>query len=375
MIGYHAVMIRNKCIAMGTWPVRAGLGLLLLVMAVQAVSAGQTVAVFDIGSGSTRMLVAEVDACNGDLLTVRDRRSVRLSFAADLLESGAGRFSEEIKTEASSVMAELVELARGHGAEILVGIATQAFRSADNGSALLAQWQEELELVATVVTQEEEARLAFRFVASQLDDVASRLLVWDIGAGSQQLVWREPATRSWHHVNSDLASVSFRNRAMVVLGRPAGSRTPNPIDPEEVAHLVAELAQWLDADKAAAVAAVVSGGFEVVGIGGVHGASLVNQLGLAPGDDVTRSGVARALHQRLGLDDEEIGGDYADTDVTNLILVATLMDRFGIERYRIMGLDLTEALLLALAGTCPCGDDGAAAVSWPEPAAVATPGP
>ncbi len=317
-----------------------------------AVEPGLTVAAFDIGSGSTRLLVAELDACGGTMLNVLDRKSVPVPYAADLLESKNGEFSGAIRATADQQMAKLTSRASEHGAEVFVGVATQAFRSAGNSASLLDGWRRQLGLDVRVLSQDEEARLGYLLVAAKSEAEAEPLLVWDIGAGSQQLVWQEPSTGRWAHVNSDLASVTFRNRALAVLHRPAEQSSPNPIVEEEVARLQREVLEWLGSAAVDRVAAVVGAGYQVVGIGGVHGASLVNQLGLADGEPITRSALAQALAAQLGRTDEEIGGAYADTEVVNLILVSALMDLFGIEQYSVMGLDLTEALLLSLDESC-----------------------
>ncbi len=351
-----AVMLGfNHCALAGT-VVRAGLCLVLLLgfsrMVAADPAAAARLAVFDIGSGSTRMLVVELETCSEAAPVVIHRSSVRLSFAGDLLASGGNRFSEQIRSEADAVMSELVARARALGAERLVGVATQAFRTAIDGQTLLDSWQQRYGLVARVISPEEEARLGYRLVADRFGAVPEGLLVWDIGAGSQQLVWHDRNTRNWQHVNSDLASVTFRDHALAVLERPAGAISPNPISSDEAERLVATLVEWLDAEQVAQVAAVVSAGFRVVGIGGVHGASLVNQLGLARGDPVDRMALSEALGRQLERSDEDIGGEYADTDVTNLILVGALMDQFGIDRYQVTGMDLTDALVLAMAADC-----------------------
>ncbi|MCC5864831.1 MAG: hypothetical protein JJU31_06940 [Wenzhouxiangella sp.] len=319
---------------------------LLVITAVRAERT--TVASFDIGSGTTRLLVAEVDPCNAAQPRIYERQSRRMSYGADLLDHQSDRFSPALMAEASATMQELIERAQVYQPDRIVAVATQAFRSAANGEELLDEWRQRWDLDARILSQEEEARLAYRLVLSRLAEAPQQLIVWDIGAGSQQLVWREPGSARWGHVNSRIASVSFRNRALEWLNRPPGRYSPNPLSVDEAEQLAAVLGEWINPDDSAVIRHLVKKGAMVVGIGGVHGASLVNQLDLAPGNDITRDAIAAALASQIGRSDQEIGGDYADTDVVNLILVGTLMDHFGMQSYRVMRMDLTEAVLLDL---------------------------
>lgn len=339
------------------------LALWLLLTALAPASASEpafrTLAAFDVGSGSTRMLVADVALCTGDILAIHDARKANVAYSGDLLSSHDQRFSDEIQQQANRTMAEFSELATELGAEQMIGVATQAFRQAANGQRLLDDWQRELGLHIHIISQTEEARMAYRLVAARLQRPAANLLVWDIGAGSQQMVWRDREDGSWHHHNSDVASVSFRNRALRQLQRPASHQSPNPIDAEEAERLSAELTAWLAEEESeqafARVADYLAAGAQVVGIGGVHGASLANQLGLKAGDEITREAIRSALSRQMGRSDQDIGGDYADTEVSNLILVGTLMDRYGIDRYQVMAMNLTEAVLLEMVDDCTPG--------------------
>jgi exopolyphosphatase / guanosine-5'-triphosphate,3'-diphosphate pyrophosphatase len=317
----------------------------------------RTLAAFDVGSGSTRVLIADVAVCSGDILVVHEARMSRVPFASDLLSGNDQGFSDDILLQADRVMAEFSELASGFGAEQMIGVATQAFRRADNGQQLIDDWRRKFDLNIRIVSQDEEARLAYRLVQAKLDQPAPDLMVWDLGAGSQQLVWRNRADGSWQHHNSDIASVSFRDRATDWLDRPIDQRSPNPINAEEAERLASELTHRLEGQETAAAADFIAAGAHIVGIGGVHGASLANQLGLQAGGEIERAAVDAALKRQLGRTDDQIGGHYADTEVSNLILVGTLMDLFGINRYQVLPMDLTEAVLLEAAADCPKSRD------------------
>ncbi|MGY6553663.1 MAG: Ppx/GppA phosphatase family protein [Wenzhouxiangella sp.] len=307
------------------------------------------VAVFDIGSGTTRMQVADIAECRPDAPKSLLRREIPLGFAADLVAYGCDCFSVAMREEAQAALDGLVASARAAGAQRLYGVATAAFRRADNAAAVLEDWQQHFELRVDIIDQHTEGELAFTAIERALAP-GQALVVWDIGAGSQQLVWRDQDHGDFRHHNSRLAAVSFRELALIELARPDHLKSPNPISAEEARLLRDRLHDRLHAQVPSGLLESIQAGAEVVGVGGVHGASLIGQAGLRPGDELSRAILSEVLASRLDLTDEAIGGDYADTQVTNLILVLALMEAYGIERYRATRADLTDALLIDAVG-------------------------
>ena len=304
----------------------------------------EIVAAFDIGSGTTRMRVARYEPCADGTPQTLARAEVPLPYAGDLAASGSGEFSPELVQSAGAIMAELREQAESFGAEVLIGVATEAFRRADNGAALLQDWADQLGLEAWVIDQHSEGRLAYGLVRSEQPDDQARL-VWDIGAGSQQLVWRDAGDGEFRHFNSDLASVTLRNAALTVLDRAEGVTSPNPIAPDEVPALVDLIEVWVGADWPGRLADLLGDEARLIGVGGVHGASIVGQLGVPAGSVIRREQLGEVLARQLDRDDVAIGGQYAETDVTNLILVHTLLGLLDVDEYQATRGDLAEALL------------------------------
>lgn len=304
----------------------------------------EIVAAFDVGSGTTRMHVAALDPCANTPLRRLAGADVRIDFAADLAAAPGESFSDAHSARATQKIAGLVEQAHQEGAQILLGVATEAFRRAGNGQALLDQWREAFAIDIEIIDQAQEGRLAYGLVEN-IRPGPEPLLIWDIGAGSQQLVWQDPVGGRFRHLNSNLASVTFRDRAVERLGRPEGTVSPNPVAAEEVPILNVLIEEWIAAALPEDLPTLQGPGTRVVGLGGVHGASVTAQTGAAPGEMIAREQVADALSRQLGRDDAAIGGRYADTDVTNLILVYTLMGVYGIDRYLATRSDLGEAIL------------------------------
>ena len=305
-------------------------------------------AAFDVGSGTTRMRVVELWPCDqGRWVTVLAEEA-NIAFAADLLETGNGSFSPALRESATERVSGLVDVARTQGAVVLTGVATQAFRRATNAADLVADWRVRFGLDIDIISQQAEGRLAYQLIEARRADRADRanLVVWDIGGGSQQLVWRDPRDASLHHFNSTLASVSFRRLAMTHLGRPYAATSPNPISPAEAEALLLLAGDLVAGEIPQTLRLRIAEGAQVVGVGGVHGASLTRRAGIQAGQSLSRPLLEQTLSEQLGKDDQAIGGAYADTDVTNLILVLGLMREYGIDAYEATRHDLTEALLL-----------------------------
>jgi exopolyphosphatase/guanosine-5'-triphosphate,3'-diphosphate pyrophosphatase len=140
------------------------------------------VAVVDIGSNSTRLLVADV--AGGRVRKVeRHSRVTRLGRGVDL----TGRLAAEAIEAACEAVGDYAALYQEAGAETVVAIATSAVRDAANGSAFVAELRERFALSARVLDGEEEARLTYLGATSE-HPPAEPTLVIDIGGGSTELI-------------------------------------------------------------------------------------------------------------------------------------------------------------------------------------------
>jgi exopolyphosphatase / guanosine-5'-triphosphate,3'-diphosphate pyrophosphatase len=140
------------------------------------------VAAVDLGTNSTRLLVADVDGEQLDEIT-RRLRITRLGEGVDerrrLLPVPIAR----IRNCLADYRKELEEL----GAERTLCIATSSVRDADNGEAFLGEIEWSYGFTTRLLSGQEEAAMMIRGVTAgrpPLDDV----LVLDIGGGSTELV-------------------------------------------------------------------------------------------------------------------------------------------------------------------------------------------
>ena len=148
-----------------------------------------TVAVVDLGSNSTRLLVAEVDGAVREL----DRRAIvtRLAEGVDR----TGRLGEEpVERVFRALDTYRDAIAR---ADVRTAVMTSAVRDAANGPEFAERVQRELGVSARTLTGEEEAHLTYRGATAARDD-AEPLLVIDIGGGSTELVVGTRGQVSFH---------------------------------------------------------------------------------------------------------------------------------------------------------------------------------
>jgi exopolyphosphatase / guanosine-5'-triphosphate,3'-diphosphate pyrophosphatase len=141
-------------------------------------------ACIDIGSNTTRLLVADCDAER--LVELHQERA--FTHVRRALTPGDEIASEKI-AEIVSVVAAQIQKARDMGAVDVLGVATAAVRRAGNRDALVSAVRESCGIEVAILSPEDEARLAFTGAARTLGYVPSGPLgVVDVGGGSCELV-------------------------------------------------------------------------------------------------------------------------------------------------------------------------------------------
>jgi exopolyphosphatase/guanosine-5'-triphosphate,3'-diphosphate pyrophosphatase len=145
---------------------------------------GPRIAVIDLGTNSTRLMVADISSEGEVLELVRETRVTRLGRGVDL----SGKLSEEgieaVCAAVADYMATIHPLAPDH----VVAIATSAVRDSSNGEAFLAELRERFALSPRLIDGETEARLTFAGATAGRPDRDDCILVADIGGGSTELV-------------------------------------------------------------------------------------------------------------------------------------------------------------------------------------------
>jgi exopolyphosphatase / guanosine-5'-triphosphate,3'-diphosphate pyrophosphatase len=141
-------------------------------------------AAIDIGSNTTRVLVAE--PVEGQLKKVMEQRAyTRIGKALD----EDGEISAEKAIEVCEVVATQVRLARELGAQTIRAVATAAVREASNGAQVAAQIGDAAGVPVEILSDEEEGRLSFIGATKTLGHpVEGKVAVVDVGGGSTEVI-------------------------------------------------------------------------------------------------------------------------------------------------------------------------------------------
>jgi len=142
-------------------------------------------AVVDIGTNSTRLLLAAVrDGRVGEILE-RETEITRLGAGVD----ADGRLSDEAMQRVYSVLDSYGKLIERHGADKAVAVLTSAVRDAANGQEFADAVRDRWGLEPHVLSGDEEARLTYLGATSERDPSdLEPVLVIDIGGGSTEFV-------------------------------------------------------------------------------------------------------------------------------------------------------------------------------------------
>ena len=141
------------------------------------------VAVVDVGTNSTRLLVGDVR--DGRVARELERRTIVTRLGEGVDETG--RLSQEAVERVVAACASYREAIDEHGAECVVAVLTSAVRDAENGADLERVLRERFAFAATTIPGEREARLTF-LGATAARSHEGKLMVLDIGGGSTEIV-------------------------------------------------------------------------------------------------------------------------------------------------------------------------------------------
>ena len=141
-------------------------------------------AAIDIGSNTTRLLVAEPDS--GQLVGVMDQKVFTRLGEASL---AGGAIGPRKVAEVADAVATQVRLAEELDAEAIRIVATAAMREAANGDHVAGEIEEACGRSVEILSEQEEGRLAFLGATRTLGHVvAGDVGVVDVGGGSTEIV-------------------------------------------------------------------------------------------------------------------------------------------------------------------------------------------
>ncbi len=305
------------------------------------------VAVLDLGTNSTRLLVAEVRAGGVHEL---DRRTkiTRLGQGVDasgrLGKDGMNRVYEAL----DGFRAAIDEL----GASRIVAVATSAVRDAANGEEFRSALRERYGIEARTISGDEEARLTFRGATSALvgRDSGDPTLVIDIGGGSTELVVGRPGEDPAFHVSTQAGAVRQTERHLHT----------DPPERHPLSDLALEVQILVEEAVPADVRTTVSRGIAVAGT--ATSLAAVDQE-LEPYDPARVDGyllelgacerMLAMLASKTTEERRELPGLHpgrAPTIVAGAVILVEVMRAFGLDAVRTSEADILHGAALTVAG-------------------------
>jgi exopolyphosphatase / guanosine-5'-triphosphate,3'-diphosphate pyrophosphatase len=308
------------------------------------------VAAVDLGTNSTRLLVADV--ADGRLEEVARRLKItRLGEGVDerrrLLPAPIARVR--------NVLTDYRREAEQLGAERTLAIATSAVRDAENGEAFLGEVEWSYGFSTRLLTGHEEAQLTFRGISTGRA-IAEDTLIVDIGGGSTELVAGDADGLRFHD-SLDLGCVRLTERFL-------HSDPP----PEEELRACADAARALLAERVPADVRPPT----AIGVAGTVTTLAALDLGLADyeperihGHVFTRDSVDEQLRRLAAVPVAErreipaLEPERAPVIVAGAVILREVLDHFGLDRLEASERDILDGAALA-AAELPEPEEGAA---------------
>lgn len=185
-------------------------------------------ATIDVGTNSVLLLVAERTP-EGRFEAVLERAEItRLGRGVDATR----RLSPEGMEATLAVLESFAREARELGAQDIAVSATSAARDAQNGAEFLAAAKARAGVTVEIISGQLEAQLSFAAVhADFASDAAGPLLVLDIGGGSTEFIYGNPAGHVDFRHSFDVGAVRLTERFV----------RSDPMSAEDHSRLVAHL--------------------------------------------------------------------------------------------------------------------------------------
>jgi exopolyphosphatase / guanosine-5'-triphosphate,3'-diphosphate pyrophosphatase len=310
------------------------------------------VAAVDLGTNSTRLLVADVDNGHVDDV-VRATKVTRLGEGVDERH----RLLPLPVTRVRNVLSDFRRAAESLGAERTLAIATSAVRDAENGEAFLGEVEWSYGFATRLLSGHDEALMTFRGVTTE-HQLGAGTVVVDVGGGSTELVVGGPEGVRWHD-SLDIGSVRLTERFL-------HSDPPTGDELEECAAAVRALLAERVPDE------IRTNARSAVGVAGTITSLAALALGLQEydrervhGSRLTAEALERQLRRLAGVTVEErktirpLDPDRAPVIVAGAVITQQALVFFDLDALEISERDILDGAALA-AAELPEAEEGAA---------------
>ncbi|GAB4218223.1 MAG: Ppx/GppA phosphatase family protein [Synechococcales cyanobacterium] len=256
-------------------------------------------AAIDIGTNSIHMVVVRIETRLPNFSIIsREKATVRLGEVCP----DTGSLTDKAMQRAFEALERCVAIARSHGAEATVAVATSAVREAPNGMAFLQRVDQKLGLTVDLISGQEEARRIYLGVLSAMDFHNLPHVLMDIGGGSTEYILGDGREPQFLH-SLKLGAVRLTEQFL----------TSDPPTPEQLERLRHYIANQLERPLQQIQTLLGSQPVRLVGTSGtVESLAALDarrRLGATPpilqGYELSRASVAAMLHEFMSLSKAE----------------------------------------------------------------------
>jgi exopolyphosphatase/guanosine-5'-triphosphate,3'-diphosphate pyrophosphatase len=199
------------------------------------------VAIIDIGTNSTRLLIADVSPSGAVSELLRRSTVTRLGDGVD----ASGSLSPAAIDRTCAALADYRQLIDSHDCTSNLAVLTSAVRDASNGPAFTERVRRDFSLAARTLSGDEEAQLTFLGAMSDREPSTEPTVVIDIGGGSTEFIVGRDSLAGFHvslpagvvrmserHIHTDppspteLQALARDARATFLAGLPPDQRAP-----------------------------------------------------------------------------------------------------------------------------------------------------
>lgn len=299
-----------------------------------SISAETVKAAFDVGSGQTKVTIAEVDETTGRPIRILFADETALLVGHDLKRSKDGNLSDEILTKLKTVLNDYRDIAIKLNAEDLAGVATAVFRESKNGADFIRSVREESGINLQLISQEEEGKIGFATAVAASGKSATQIIAWDSGGASFQIsievddqlfVYKGP----WGASKVVAAMIEIQGKDFDQV------QDPNPVKLEDAFALKDKIEKSLSHASLALRNKLLDPSIEVVAIGGHF--SMFNIAVIATGSNLfTKEQIAQSIEDLVGSTTEELARQFPEAEMVlpRLTLIYAVMDHFGINKVK-----------------------------------------
>lgn len=303
-------------------------------------------AAIDIGSGGTKLTIADVDSDSNLIMDIKLDTSFSVPYQASLDRSSDGTFDKETCELALKTFKQIKELTNEYQVKKIAAIATSAFRKSNNSNQLVADIKKLTNIHVKVIPQREEGEIAFFSALSNGNASQNDAVVLDVGTGSLQLTTRNEKGNLSVYMGEHMGSVAFKSFIIdTIQGKNLETTlSPNPVSFEEL-RLADRYVRSFARKAYPIFKEKIKTSGSVMGIGRLFYHS-VRPIAAEDGV-ITRKGLRKFIYDSLNKNDDELNNPYAHVDVSNCILVLAMMKALHIQEIHPIDTTSTRGMLIS----------------------------